>query len=108
MLNFPINCLVPQPPLHLAQQAVAVQQGPTARIPVFDRPEVRCIGRAVLELKSVYRSRLSGLTLLSTRQNCPFSLCLVLTSPSFLCAKAGKGCVCGSRRARVETGSQEC
>lgn len=66
MLNFPINCLVPQPPLHLAQQAVAVQQGPTARIPVFDRPEVRCIGRAALELKSVYRSRLSGLTLLST------------------------------------------
>lgn len=74
-LSFPINCLVPQPPLHLAQQAVAVQEGPAARMPVFDRPEVRCIGRAVLELKSVYRSRLSGLTSLCTGK-IALSLCV--------------------------------
>lgn len=42
------------------------------------------------------------------RENCPFSLCLALTSPSFLYAEAGKGCVCGNRRTRAETGSQEC
>ena len=42
------------------------------------------------------------------RENWPFSLCLALTSPSFLCAKAGKGCVCDGRRTRIETGSQEC
>lgn len=41
------------------------------------------------------------------REHCTFSLCLALTSPSFLCAKAGKGYVCGSRRTRVETGRQE-
>lgn len=33
---------------------------------------------------------------------------LALTSPSFLCARAGEGCACGSRRSRAEPGSQEC
>lgn len=107
MLNFPINCLAPQPPLHLAQQAVPVQQRLAGQTLGFDRPAARCVGRAVLGLKAVYRSRLSGLTALS-RENCPFSLCLALTSPSFLCAKAGEGCVWGSRRSRAEPGSQEC
>lgn len=30
------------------------------------------------------------------RENCPFSLCLALTPPSFVCAEAGEGCVCVS------------
>lgn len=54
MLNFPINCLVPQPPLHLAQQAVSVQRGPTASVLAFGRSEARRVGRAVLASKSIY------------------------------------------------------
>lgn len=101
MLNFPINCQVPQPPLHLAQQAVPVQQGPRAQTLGFGRPAVRCVGRAVLGLQGVHRSRLSGLTR-------PFLSVLALTSPSFSCARVGEGCACGSRRSRAEPGSQEC
>lgn len=42
------------------------------------------------------------------RENCPFSVCLALTSPSFFYAEAGKGYVFGSRRTRAETDSEEC
>lgn len=73
MLNFPINCLAPQPPLHLAQQAVPVEQRLAGQTLGFDRPAARCVGRAVLGLKAVYRSRLSGLTLL-----CPGKIALSL------------------------------
>lgn len=63
MLSFPVNCLVPEPPLHLAQQAAAVQQGPVARTLASDGPGLSCTGRAVLEPQS---SGQCGLRLLCT------------------------------------------
>lgn len=75
VLNFPINCLVPHPPLHLAQQALPVHQGPRAQTPGFDRPAVRCAGRAVLGLKGVPRSRLGALAVL-----CPGKIALSLSA----------------------------
>lgn len=105
VLNFPINYLVPQPLLHLAQQAVSVQQGPMVSVPMFDRPKWDVLAGLYWNWR-----------VFTDEDWVDWHCCvqwklslgwLALSSPSFVCAKAGIGWLGGGRRTRAGTGSQQ-
>lgn len=106
VLNFPINCLVLQPPFHLAQQAVSVQQGPMVWVPMFDRPKWDVLAGLYCNWR-VFTDEDWVDWHYCVQWKLPFGW-LALSSPSFVCVKAGIGWLGSGRRTRAGTGSQEC
>lgn len=78
-------------PLHLAQQAVPVQQGPT-NPGLWQASSGRC-WQSTAGAEGCSQIKAEWTDTAVPRESCSFSQCLALTSPSFLCARAGEGCV---------------